>query len=166
MSTIMVVSRGQCQRVSPPSPSGLSDPGQAQPPITPPALQLPSRSLEKPEDVLKPLSPSKNQTKMCRVCEENSASHRHYGGHSCLSCKAFFRRAVTSSKRERVCKFRKIPDTEELCSVKKCAACRYRKCRDSGMMPEMVLSGKKEALKHVGRVNKVQKKIWTHKLDY
>ena len=96
------------------------------------------------------------QSKLCRVCEEKSASHRHYGGQSCLSCKAFFRRAVTSSKRERVCKFRKIPDSEALCGVRKCAACRYKRCRDSGMRPEMVLSGKKEALRHLGRVNKVR----------
>ena len=28
---------------------------------------------------------------LCPVCQETTASHRHYGGISCLSCKAFFR---------------------------------------------------------------------------
>ena len=28
---------------------------------------------------------------LCPVCQEATASHRHYGGISCLSCKAFFR---------------------------------------------------------------------------
>ena len=150
MSTIMMVSRGQCQRVAPLSsdqPPYGADPCIKKPPVSP------DRSMKEPKEVLKPLT----QTKLCRVCEENSASHRHYGGQSCLSCKAFFRRAVTSRKRERVRKFCKIPDSEALCGVRKCAACRYKRCRDSGMMPEQVLSGKKEALKHLGRVNKVRR---------
>ena len=157
VSTIMMVRRGRCERVAPTSPV-VTDHGQ--PPdimeaSSPPPLTPVSPGLDDSEDVLKPLT----KTKMCQVCEENSASHRHYGGQSCLSCKAFFRRAVTSSKRERVCKFRKVPDSEALCTVKKCAACRFKRCRDSGMMQDLVLSGKKEALKHVGRVNKVRMKI-------
>ena len=152
MSTIMMVSRGQCQRVAPLSSDKTQPPYGADPSIKKPTVS-PDRSMKEPKEVLKPLT----QTKLCRVCEENSASHRHYGGQSCLSCKAFFRRAVTSCKRERVCKFRKIPDSEALCGVRKCAACRYKRCRDSGMMPEQVLSGKKEALKHLGRVNKVRR---------
>ena len=160
VSTIMMVRQGRCERVAPASPV-YSDHGQSPdimeaspPPLIP--VSLGRRLEDVPDDVLKPLT----KTKLCQVCEENSASHRHYGGQSCLSCKAFFRRAVTSSKRERVCKFRKVPDSEALCTVKKCAACRFKRCRDSGMMQELVLSGKKEALKHVGRVNKVRKKLF------
>ena len=147
MSTIMMVSRGQCQRVAPLSsdqPPYGADPCIKKPPVSP------DRIVKQTTEVLKPVA----QTKLCRVCEENSASHRHYGGVSCLSCKAFFRRAVTG-KRERVCKFRKLPDPEALCSIRKCWACRLKRCRGSGMRRELVLSGKKEALKHVGRVNKV-----------
>ena len=154
VSTIMMVRRGQCQRVAP-APMSIDQPPDTgdsciqEPPLSP------EMSVKEPQEVLKPVALT--QTKLCRVCEEKSASHRHYGGQSCLSCKAFFRRAVTSSKRERVCKFRKIPDSEALCGVRKCAACRYKRCRDRGMRPEMVLSGKKEALRHLGRVNKVRR---------
>ena len=101
-----------------------------------------------------PKPPALKKTKMCQVCKENSASHLHYGGRSCLSCKAFFRRAVTSSKKERVCKFRKVPDPDALCTVKKCASCRFKRCKENGMLEQLVLSGSKDALKHVGRVNK------------
>ena len=101
-----------------------------------------------------PKPPALTKTKMCKVCEENSAIHLHYGGRSCLSCKAFFRRAVTSSKRKRVCKYLKVPDSEALCTVNKCASCRFKKCKENGMLEQLVLSGTKDALKHVGRVNK------------
>ena len=101
-----------------------------------------------------PKPPALTKTKMCVVCKENSAVHLHYGGRSCLSCKAFFRRAVTSSKKERVCKFRKVPDPEALCTVKKCAFCRFKRCKKNGMLEQLVLSGSKDALKHVGRCGK------------
>jgi len=97
---------------------------------------------------------SSNMT-LCPVCQESAICHRHYGGFSCLSCKAFFRRAVTSKvgSKEKTCRFRKAGG-DELCGVKRCAACRMVKCRETGMKAQFVLSGKKEALKHVGRVNK------------
>ena len=99
---------------------------------------------------------SSNMT-LCPVCQESAICHRHYGGFSCLSCKAFFRRAVTSKvgSKEKTCRFRKAGG-DELCGVKRCAACRMVKCRETGMKAQFVLSGKKEALKHVGRVNKVR----------
>ena len=31
---------------------------------------------------------------------------------------------------------------------------RYQKCLDNGLRPDLVLSGKKEALRHVGRIKK------------
>jgi hypothetical protein len=36
----------------------------------------------------------------CPVCGELATSHMHYGGLSCLSCKAFYRRAVTSTNKK------------------------------------------------------------------
>jgi len=92
----------------------------------------------------------------CPVCGDLSTSHRHYGGLSCLSCKAFFRRAVTSTnKKGKRC--HQGPG-DELCSLERgqrraCPACRLSRCRESGMKAELVLSGRKEALKHIGRAN-------------
>ena len=173
VSTIMMVRRGQCQRV--PLVSGMrqTSPALVTPPqavmeasSSPPAhvpsssshvMRSPSHATISSSCVTTSLEPEVSaqvKGQLCPVCEEKSASHRHYGGLSCLSCKAFFRRAVTG-QRERVCKFRKLPDPEALCSIRKCWACRLKRCRGSGMRRELVLSGKKEALKHVGRVNKV-----------
>eukprot|EP00092_Neocalanus_flemingeri_P018908 GFUD01020476.1.p1 GENE.GFUD01020476.1~~GFUD01020476.1.p1 ORF type:complete len:223 (-),score=58.22 GFUD01020476.1:22-690(-) len=47
---------------------------------------------------------------------------------------------------------------KQLCSLKRgkkraCPACRLRRCKDSGMQTDLVLSGRKEALKHIGRAN-------------
>jgi len=94
-------------------------------------------------------STRKVSSMICPVCGDMATSHRHYGGLSCLSCKAFFRRAVTSSnKKEKRCHH-----SASLTGGKKraCPACRLRKCLDSGMKTELVLSGRKEALKHIGR---------------
>ena len=115
---------------------------------------LPKMVLKLREQNNVPRPPALTKTKMCKVCEENSAIHLHYGGRSCLSCKAFFRRAVTSSKRKQVCKFLKVPDSDSLCTVNKCASCRFKRCKENGMLEQLVLSGTKDALKHVGRVNK------------
>ena len=104
-----------------------------------------------------PLVPSSgSKSRLCPVCEESPNSHKHYGGVSCLSCKAFFRRAVTSkaSSKGKTCRFRRSIDDENiLCGIRKCGVCRLVKCFRSGMNPDLVLSGKKEALKHIGRVN-------------
>ena len=45
-------------------------------------------------------STRKVSSMICPVCGDMATSHRHYGGLSCLSCKAFFRRAVTSSNKK------------------------------------------------------------------
>ncbi|XP_023336326.1 uncharacterized protein LOC111707447 [Eurytemora carolleeae] len=73
--------------------------------------------------------------KQCWVCGAPAAEHVHYGAICCYSCRAFFRR---SGARNYQCirgdfqcevntKFRKY-----------CKKCRYKKCLDSGMKPELV----------------------------
>ena len=44
------------------------------------------------------LKPSSSLHKMreCPICSEVCVNHLHYGGISCYSCKAFFRRSVTA----------------------------------------------------------------------
>jgi len=74
----------------------------------------------------------------CAVCGQHTGKARvHYGGMSCYSCRAFFRR---NTQREELplCK------AESECMItklvrKQCAACRYAKCIRIGMKPELVL---------------------------
>ena len=37
--------------------------------------------------------------KLCPVCGDTASSHTHYGGRSCASCRAFFRRSVIKQSR-------------------------------------------------------------------
>lgn len=75
----------------------------------------------------------------CAVCYQKIPKDRiHYGGVSCYSCRAFFRR---NTQREElpVCK------SDGNCEVthvdrKQCSACRYSKCIRIGMKPELVLT--------------------------
>ena len=63
----------------------------------------------------------------CAVCEQRLGKARcHYGGVSCYSCRAFFRRN-TQRQELPVCKADKeCPITASV--RKQCAACRYQKC--------------------------------------
>jgi len=66
----------------------------------------------------------------CLVCNrDNTEIFGAYGGECCLSCRAFFRRATSTTLRSR--------NTQ-----------RFKRCLDIGMKMEMVLSGKKEALRY------------------
>lgn len=75
----------------------------------------------------------------CAVCHQPIAKDRiHYGGVSCYSCRAFFRR---NTQREELphCK------SDGNCQItyidrKQCSACRYVSCLRIGMKPELVLS--------------------------
>jgi len=75
----------------------------------------------------------------CSVCSQPLAKSRvHYGGVTCYSCRAFFRRNTQKNCRNG-CKF------EEKCEInykdrKACAHCRYEKCIRLGMLPELVLN--------------------------
>ena len=69
----------------------------------------------------------------CSVCGDQASRLRysHYGAVSCFSCRAFFRRAVEKGstyfcQKYETCEIDKI-------SRKKCAACRFAKCKNVGM---------------------------------
>merc|ERR1711892_947954 len=76
-----------------------------------------------------------NEDAECAVCHQPIPKGRvHYGGVSCYSCRAFFRR---NTQREElpICK------GEGQCRItymdrKQCSSCRYTKCIRIGMRPE------------------------------
>ena len=41
----------------------------------------------------------KTEVKLCPICGDTASSHMHYGGRSCTSCRAFFRRSVLKQSR-------------------------------------------------------------------
>ena len=76
----------------------------------------------------------------CAVCHvEAESNHLNYGGRTCFSCRAFFRRAVQGGHYP---DFRcpKSGDCEvNLETRRRCQQCRFRKCREAGMQVELVL---------------------------
>ena len=71
-------------------------------------------------------------SRVCSVCETTGvATGRHYGGVTCYSCRAFFRR-VPDRKRPPRCKYQaKCPVTQEE-TEKQCGGCRFQKCIRQG----------------------------------
>ena len=55
---------------------------------------VPSPFLKKQEEKEKLTKSYKNPVRFCKVCGDKESSYVHYGGNSCKSCRAFFRRAV------------------------------------------------------------------------
>ncbi|XP_068233954.1 uncharacterized protein [Palaemon carinicauda] len=79
-------------------------------------------------------------TKICKVCGDIAKSY-HFGGLSCDSCKAFFRRTVQSESWETF-----LCITGGNCVItphkRSCQACRYELCRKIGMDPSLVMTMK------------------------
>jgi len=80
-----------------------------------------------------------DDTAECAVCHQPIPKGRvHYGGVSCYSCRAFFRRNTQRDELP-VCK------VDGACTItyqdrKQCSSCRYGKCISIGMRPELVLT--------------------------
>lgn len=74
----------------------------------------------------------------CLVCYVDMPKVRvHYGGISCYSCRAFFRRTTQKDDLVR-CKFDRKCKVEHQ-ERKSCPPCRYEKCLRAGMRPDLVL---------------------------
>jgi len=71
-------------------------------------------------------------------------SRLHYGGVSCYSCRAFFRRNAAKVERSDCKESNQCVIT--FSDRKACTSCRYRKCISAGMIPQLVLG--EEAKKH------------------
>jgi len=84
---------------------------------------------------------SLNRLTECPICHEICVDHLHYGGISCYSCKAFFRRTVTCpSKKTSRCRRGSGDCNLKLHLRNNCPHCRFKKCIRFGMKPELVLS--------------------------
>ncbi|CAF0716398.1 unnamed protein product [Adineta steineri] len=89
-------------------------------------------------------------SKLCSVCGDISTGI-HFGGNSCESCKAFFRRSVQCHRYQNYkC------SGEENCPVnivtrKVCQFCRYQKCTTIGMKSKWVLSDQEREEKYGAR---------------
>jgi len=76
-----------------------------------------------------------NLTAQCLICNGPAAAHQHYGAVCCYSCRAFFRRGITRSyvcvRGDDLCQVNSITRTN-------CKRCRYARCLEVGMKPELV----------------------------
>ncbi|CAJ0925746.1 unnamed protein product, partial [Mesorhabditis belari] len=92
-------------------------------------------STEENEEIVD-LTAAKNEK--CRVCHGVPAS-RNYGAIVCASCKNFFLRITTTGAKVPACKNLKLCVTQNFKGPGKlkCATCRYEKCIQAGMIPEI-----------------------------
>lgn len=88
----------------------------------------------------------------CPICSEVCVNHLHYGGISCYSCKAFFRRSVTAPRKKMIrCKRGDGKCNLRLHLRNNCPHCRLMKCFSTGMKEELVLS------KYTSKESKIEK---------
>jgi hypothetical protein len=71
----------------------------------------------------------------CKVCGAPASAYLHYGAIVCYSCRAFFRRAI---RKHFVCRVGDYSCIMEGTRSNRCRGCRYQKCLQVGMKPEMV----------------------------
>ena len=105
-----------------------------------------------PQSVYK--SAYSNDDNKCHVCGDKSTGS-HFGGLSCESCKAFFRRSVQNDRHlEYKCTYQNTCEMN-INTRKVCQACRYRTCLNIGMKPKWVLSDTERLQKYGSRRRKV-----------
>ncbi|XP_016055595.1 PREDICTED: nuclear receptor subfamily 1 group I member 2 [Miniopterus natalensis] len=75
---------------------------------------------------------------VCRVCGDKATGY-HFNVLTCEGCKGFFRRVMKRNARLR-CPFRKGTCEITQKTRRHCQACRLRKCLESGMKKEMIMS--------------------------
>ena len=79
-------------------------------------------------------------TEKCRVCSAPAVPHSNYGAVVCFSCRAFFRRGVQQKYQCRQMCTTDNSSCGELNIISRtyCKKCRYDKCLEVGMKPELV----------------------------
>ncbi|TRY80570.1 hypothetical protein TCAL_16754 [Tigriopus californicus] len=93
------------------------------------------------DNLKRPSGPQMSMQTVCPICKFKSNDKHcfHYGGVSCYSCRAFFRRAHQGTKEPSFkCKRNNQCDITEK-TRRKCQKCRYELCLNAGMDPSLVL---------------------------
>ncbi|CAM2697987.1 unnamed protein product [Rotaria socialis] len=89
-------------------------------------------------------------SRQCSVCGDISTGI-HFGGNSCESCKAFFRRSVQCNRYQNYKCSNEAQCPVNTVTRKVCQHCRYTKCTAIGMKPKWVLSDQEREEKYGSR---------------
>ena len=82
---------------------------------------------------------SSSKLSKCQICSEITIKQSHYGGKSCQSCAAFFRRnTVSPTKASRKCKNGMGNCLLSHARINNCPYCRYKFCLQNGLNPQLV----------------------------
>ncbi len=111
-----------------------------------------------PTQTPQPLSSTYADESRCHVCGDKSTGS-HFGGISCESCKAFFRRSVQKSRFEDYkCSY--VGECKMNMTTRKvCQYCRYKNCLLIGMKTKWVLSDDERHQKYGNRRKQKRKEI-------
>lgn len=88
----------------------------------------------------------------CEVCGDLANDHVHYGAVTCYSCRAFFRRSVTSSAQYACAKNKDCPINKE--TRKQCQFCRLAQCVKVGMKSTWVMTEEEKREKREAAIAK------------
>ncbi|XP_025769320.1 nuclear receptor subfamily 1 group I member 2 [Puma concolor] len=100
---------------------------------------------------------------ICRVCGDKATGY-HFNVMTCEGCKGFFRRAMKRNTRLR-CPFRKGACEITQKTRRQCQACRLRKCLESGMKKEMIMSDAAVEQRRALIRRKKRERMGTHPLE-
>ena len=82
---------------------------------------------------------SSSKLSKCPICSKITIKQSHYGGKSCQSCAAFFRRnTVSPTKVSRKCKNGMGNCLLSHARINNCPYCRYKYCLQNGLNPQLV----------------------------
>ena len=93
----------------------------------------------------------------CEVCGDVANDHIHYGARTCYSCRAFFRRSVTSGTKYKCAQAGDCEITKA--TRRQCQACRIGKCHKVGMLPSWVMTEEEKVEKKVAAETKKKLKV-------
>jgi len=85
-------------------------------------------------------SDGESGNRTCAVCGAPAGRHSYYGGQVCPSCRAFFRRSVTSGANKTYFCVKNGDCDVNSKTRKQCQFCRYHKCEDAGMKASWVIT--------------------------
>ena len=93
----------------------------------------------------------------CQVCEDVANDHIHYGATTCYSCRAFFRRSITSHSHYKCAKTNSCEINSQ--TRKQCQACRMEKCQQAGMKATWVMTEEEKREKKEAAIAKKRLKL-------